>query len=128
VDLANLKLAAEVEPADGYTRVGGAYVSTTTANIRSAPGTDSKVLGRLATGQRVWVPAAVKGQPWVLVSDGGLGQGYVSAPLLKRAVGTANANGCRLVRQTVSQPGATEETETLQACRGANGEWTMTRV
>lgn len=128
VDLANLRLAAGVEPADGYTKVAGAYVSTASANIRSAPGTGSKILGQLATGQRVWVPAAVKGQPWVLVSDQGVAQGYVSAPLLKRAMSTASANGCRLVKQTVSQPGAAEETETLQACKGTNGEWTLTRV
>lgn len=128
VDLANLRLAAGVEPADGYTKVASAYVSTASANIRSAPGTGSKILGQLATGQRVWVPAAVKGQPWVLVSDQGIGQGYVSAPLLKRAMNTTSVNGCRLVKQTVSQPGAAEETETLQACKGANGEWTMTRV
>ena len=128
VDLANLRLAAGVKPADGYTKIAGAYVSTASANIRSAPGTGSKILGQLATGQRVWVPAAVKGQPWVLVSDQGIGQGYVSAPLLKRALNSADANGCRLVKQTVSQPGAAEETETLQACKGANGEWTLTRV
>ena len=128
VDLANLRLAAGVEPADGYTKVAGAYVSTASANIRSAPGTGSKILGQLATGQRVWVPAAVKGQPWVLVSDQGVAQGYVSAPLLKRATSATTANGCRLVKQTVSQPGAAEETETLQACKGTNGEWTLTRV
>ncbi len=128
VDLANLRLAAGVEPAAGYTKVASAYVSTASANIRSAPGTGSKILGQLATGQRVWVPAAVKGQPWVLVSDQGIGQGYVSTPLLKRAMNTTSVNGCRLVKQTVSQPGAAEETETLQACKGANGEWVMTRV
>ena len=128
VDLANLRLAAGVEPADGYTKVAGAYVSTASANIRSAPGTGSKILGQLATGQRVWVPAAVKGQPWVLVSDQGVAQGYVSAPLLKRATSATTTNGCRLVKQTVSQPGAAEETETLQACKGTNGEWTLTRV
>ena len=128
VDLANLRLAAGVEPADGYTKVAGAYVSTASANIRSAPGTGSRILGQLATGQRVWVPAAVKGQPWLLVSDQGVAQGYVSAPLLKRAMSATTTNGCRLVKQTISQPGATEETETLQACKGANGEWTLTRV
>ena len=128
VDLANLRLAAGVEPADGYTKVAGAYVSTASANIRSAPGMGSKILGQLATGQRVWVPAAVKGQPWVLVSDQGVAQGYVSAPLLKRATSATTTNGCRLVKQTVSQPGAAEETETLQACKGTNGEWTLTRV
>ncbi len=128
VDLASLRLASRVEPVEGYTKVAAAYVSTTNANIRSAPGTDSAVLGRLVSGQRVWVPAAVKGQPWVLVSDQGLGQGYVSAPLLKKAVSSSVANGCRVVKQTISQPGAEEETETLQACRSANGEWTMTRA
>jgi surface antigen len=128
VDLASLRLASGVEPAEGYSKVAGAYVATTNANIRSAPGMNSAVLGRLTTGQRVWVPAAVKGQPWVLVSDQGLGQGYVSAPLLKKAVSASVANGCRVVKQTISQPGGAEETETLQACRSANGEWTMTRV
>ncbi len=128
VDLANLRLAAGVEPAEGYTKVASAYISTASANIRSAPGTGSRILGQLATGQRVWVPAAVKGQPWVLVSDQGVGQGYVSAPLLKRAMNATTTNGCRIVKQTVSQPGAAEETETLQACKGTNGEWTLTRV
>lgn len=128
VDLARLRFAPGVEPAAGYTKIGAAYVSTANANIRSTPGTESVVLGRLAAGQRVWVPAAVTGSPWVLISDQGLGQGYVSAALLKKAVSGTAANGCRLVRQTISQPGAPEETETLQACRSANGEWAMTRA
>ncbi len=128
IDLASLRLASGVEPADGYTKVGGAFVSTANANIRSAPDMNSAVLGRVAAGQRVWVPAAVKDQPWVLVSDQGMARGYVSAGLLRKAVTETAANGCRIVKQTVSQPGSPEETETLQACRGADGEWTMTRV
>lgn len=128
VSLSKLKFAPGVEPVDGYTRVGGAYVSTGTANIRSAPGTSAKVLGQLAAGQRVWVPASVSGQPWLLVSDRGVGQGYVSAPLLRKVVINTAQSNCRLVKQTISQPGSADETETLQACKGANGEWTMTRV
>lgn len=127
-DLANLRLASGVEPADGYTRIGGAYVSTVNANVRAAPGTNAKVLGQLSSGQRIWVPAQVKGQPWLLVSDQGVGQGYVSAPLLKKATAVASNNGCKLVKQTISSPGGGEETETLQACKGKDGQWAMTRV
>ena len=128
VSLSKLKFAPGVEPVDGYTRVGSAYVSTANANIRSAPGTNAKVLGQLAAGQRVWVPASVSGQPWMLVSDRGVGQGYVSAPLLRKAVIDTAQSNCRLIKQTISQPGSADETETLQACKGSNGEWTMTRV
>jgi surface antigen len=135
VDVANaggiafgdLKFADGVEPASGYTKVGDSFMATASANIRSAPGTGSAVLGKLATGQRVWVPAAVKGQPWMLISDGGVGQGYVSAPLLKRATNVAASN-CKMVTQTVAVPGEAEQAETYHACKGKDGQWTMTRV
>jgi uncharacterized protein YraI len=129
VSLADLKLARGVEPAAGYTKVDAPYVAGATVNVRAAPGTMAPILTRLAAGQRVWVPAAVEGQPWLLVSDGGVGQGYVSAPLLRRALTNSRvASGCRMVRQTVSLPGQAAETETLQACKGSDGQWVMTRV
>lgn len=128
VDLANIRLARGVDPADGYTRIGASYVASGTVNIRSAPGTDAQILGKLASGERVWVPAAVEGQSWLLVSDGGVGRGYVSEPLMTRAVPANLASGCKLVRQTVNLPGETAQTETLQACIGSDGQWSMTRV
>lgn len=129
VSLSDLKFARGVEPADGYTRVNAPYVSSGNVNVRAAPGTTAPVLTRLAAGQRVWVPAAVQGQPWLLVSDGGVGQGYVSAPLLRRALTNSKvASGCKMVKQTVSLPGQGAETETLQACKSSDGQWVMTRV
>lgn len=128
VDLANIRLARGVDPADGYSRIGASYVAASNANIRSAPGTGAMVLGKLATGQRVWVPAQVQGQPWLLISDGGVGRGYVSAPLMRRAVAENVASGCKLVKQTVNMPGQAAQTETLQACKGSDGQWSMTRV
>jgi outer membrane lipoprotein SlyB len=125
--LANLKFGNGVEPASGYTKVGGAFVSTANANIRSAPSTSGKVVGTVATGTRVWVPASVQGQPWYLISDAGVAQGYVSNALLKR-VTTETASNCKMVKQTISQPGAKAESETLQACKDSNGQWVMTRV
>jgi surface antigen len=128
VSLADLKLASGVEPASGYSKVNAAYVSSGAVNVRAAPGTAAPVLGKLAAGQRVWVPASVQGQPWMLISDQGVGRGYVSAPLLKRAVVSTAASNCKLVKQTVNMPGQAAETETLQACKGSDGQWSMTRV
>lgn len=127
--LADLKMARGVEPASGYSGINAAFVANGTVNVRAAPGTNAAVLTRLAPGQRVWVPAQVAGQPWYLISDGGVAQGYVSAPLMKRAVATQiAANNCRVVTQTVNVPGEAAQSEKLQACKGADGNWSMTRV
>jgi surface antigen len=125
--LADLKFADGVEPASGFVKVGDSYAASAAANIRSAPGTSAAVRGKLASGQRVWVPASVKGQPWMLISDNGVGQGYVSSALLKRATNVAASN-CKMVTQTVAVPGEAEQAETFQACKGKDGNWVMTRV
>lgn len=126
--LTDLKFANGVEPADGYDRVNGAFVSTAAANIRSAPGTDAKIIGKLGAGQNVWVPAAVSGTPWMLISNAGVGQGYVSSALLKRAAINTAAAGCKSIRQTVSTASGATESENLQACKDKNGQWVVTRV
>lgn len=124
--LGDLKFAEGVEPASGYTRVAGSYTSSGTANVRSSPSTTGTILAKLTSGQRVWVPASVTGSPWMLVSDGGIAQGYVSAPLLKKAVTVAAS--CRIVKQNVSVAGEAEQSETYQACKDKSGAWVMTRV
>lgn len=127
--LAGLKMGPDVEPASNYTSVGAAYVASNTVNVRAAPSTGAAILNRLGAGQRVWIPAQVAGQPWLLVSDGGVAQGYVSAPLMRRAVATqVAANNCKLVTQTVNVPGEASQSEKLQACKGSDGNWSMTRV
>jgi surface antigen len=126
--LSNIKFAKGVEPASGFSKVANSYIATGSANIRSAPGTNAAILGSLVTGQRVWVPAQVTGQPWMLVSDNGVGQGYVSANLLKKASNSVAANGCKMIKHTVTTAGEANATETLQACKGADGQWVMTRV
>ncbi len=125
--LSGIKLASGVEPASGYAKVASAFIASGNANVRSRPGTDGKIVGTLASGTRVWVPASVSGQPWYLISDAGIGQGYVSNALLKKVTNDM-ASGCRVVKQTISQPGAAAESETLQACKDKDGQWVMTRV
>lgn len=125
--LSGIRFASNVEPADSFTKVSGAYVATTTANIRSSPSTTGSILGTLSPGQRVWVPAEVSGKPWVLVSEDGVARGYVAKSLMQQA-STATAPNCKLVKQTISVPGSADQTETLQACKDKSGEWVMTRV
>jgi surface antigen len=124
--LGDLKFADGVEPASGYTKVAASYTSASAANVRSAPNTTGTVLAKLTPGQRVWVPASVTGSPWMLVSDGGIAQGYVSAPLLQKSV--AVASSCKIVKQNVSVPGEAAQSETYQACKDKTGAWVMTRV
>jgi surface antigen len=124
--LGDLKFADGVEPASGFTKVGSSYTSASAANVRSTPSTTGTVLAKLTPGQRVWVPASVTGQPWLLVSDGGVAQGYVSAPLLKKAVTVASS--CKIVKQNVTVPGEADQSETYQACKDKSGAWVMTRV
>lgn len=126
MSLGDLKFADGVEPASGFTKVGGSYTSASAANVRSAPSTSGAVLAKLAPGQRVWVPALVTGQPWMLVSNGGVAQGYVSAPLLQKSV--AIASSCKIVKQNVSVAGEAPASETYQACKDKTGNWVMTRV
>lgn len=127
--LGDLTMAPGVEPASRFTTVGAAYVASGNINVRAAPNTRAAVVSRLATGQRVWIPAQVAGQPWYIVSDGGVAQGYVSAPLMRRAVANQiAANNCRMVTQTVNVPGEGAQSEKLQACKGADGNWSMTRA
>lgn len=128
IALGDIRFASGVEPAAGFVKVGDSYTATSAANIRSAPGTAGAVLGKLAPGQRVYVPASVKGQPWMLVAEGGVGQGYVSTPLLRRATAVASASNCKIVKQSVAVPGESEATESYHACKGKDGQWTMTRV
>ncbi len=125
--LADLRFDNDVEPADGYTKVGASYVATAAANIRSRPAVEGRKLGALTVGQRVWVPASVQGAPWLLISDQGVGQGYVSNALLRREA-TQTASACRMVKQTVDVPGSGTASETYQACKGKDGAWVLTRV
>ncbi len=126
--LADMKFAKGVEPAAGYAKLGKAYQTTATANLRSRPGLDGAILGQVATGTRVWVPASVQGSPWYLVSDNGTAQGYLSNALVKPAVTETAANSCKMVKQTVNVPGSASQSESYQACKGDDGQWVMTRV
>jgi surface antigen len=125
--LGDLRFADGVEPAGSFTRIADSYTTTTSVNLRGAPGTNAPIRAKLPAGQSVWVPAQVRGQPWMLVAENGVGQGYVSTAYLRRTTNVAASN-CRVVTQSVSLPGEPEQSEAYQACKGSDGQWTMTKV
>lgn len=125
--LGNLRFAQGVEPAGNYVKIGDSYTTNAAVNMRGGPSTTAAVRAKLPAGQRVWVPAQVRGQPWMLIAENGVGQGYVSSGLLKKS-STLAATKCKMVTQSVSVPGETEQAETYQACKGNDGQWTMTKV
>lgn len=127
-DLAGLTFAKGVEPATGYNKVGASYVTSASANVRSAPGLQGNILGQLPAGTRVWVPASVSGAPWFLIAQDGVGRGYVSNSLLTKSASQTVDSGCKMVKQTVSLPEEGSASETYQACKDSSGQWTMTRV
>jgi uncharacterized protein YgiM (DUF1202 family) len=124
--LAGLRFAPGVEPWGDYQQVGNSYVTTMTANVRSRPGLDGKIVAQLPAGTRLWVAAAAGGTPWYLVSDKGVAQGYVSNALVKLA--GAAPGSCKMVTQTVNLPDAPSQSESYQACPDSSGQWVLTRV
>jgi surface antigen len=127
VSLSNLKFAPGVSPVSSYTSVSGAYKAASTANLRASPNTKAKITGKLAPGQQVDVVAGVANSPWLLVSQGGLATGYVSASLLRSLDGgmVQAANTCRLVTEEISTAdGGTQQTR-YRACRTPEGGWQL---
>ena len=131
-------LKDRVEQVPPIELLGTNFTSTGAANVRGGPGTDYKPVGRLAPGTVVTVVGKVKGKNWYMISQGGIGTGFVSAPLLKETpavaatteqkpegtrgsfVTTADQT-CKTVEQSVTQSDGTTKTQVVTACRGANG-------
>jgi uncharacterized caspase-like protein len=73
---------AAAEPAPpAIEAMSGVYVAKKSANVRSAPTTQAKVVAKLAAEQAADVTGAVTGGEWLRVSTGGQ-TGFVSASLM----------------------------------------------
>ena len=118
------------------------YRALKTSNVRSGPGTDYAVMDKVTRGERVAVVGRVRGENWYLISEGGLGSGYVHASLLQReryqpegesplyadareAAGMrlAEERVCSLVTQEVTLPDGTSQSKDVRACRQPDGSW-----
>lgn len=71
-----LTAAPPLEMIDGF------YLADTKSNVRGGPGTDYLVVDQLHQGEQVAVIGKVIGKDWYMVSENGIGTGFVYAPLL----------------------------------------------
>ncbi len=58
------------------------YTADTKSNVRGGPSTDYVVVDQLNEGEQVAVVGKVIGQDWYMISENGIGTGFVYAPLL----------------------------------------------
>jgi uncharacterized protein YgiM (DUF1202 family) len=113
------------------------------ANVRSGPGTNFAVIDKLNQATTVVVIGKVQNEPWYLVGDGNVANGFVFEKLLepipdsdskKLAVAKITNNSdtlqeekvetvflCRTIQQTVILPDGSINAEEVRACQGLNG-------
>lgn len=133
------KKVSEVPPLDV---IGETYEVISNANVRGGPETTYEKVGSLAEGTKVNVVGKVKDAPWYFISENGVGTGFLFAELAKPSAASviaatppppaeetfeaqvADEKLCRTVEQSVMADDGTVQTETITACKGANG-WEM---
>ncbi|MDH3376651.1 MAG: hypothetical protein OEQ39_06730 [Gammaproteobacteria bacterium] len=134
---APLRQAPPIEVINDY------YTAQTSSNVRGGPGTDFAIVGKLGQGEPAPVVGKVVGKPWYMVAEGGVGYGFVYAPLMVRsnrdtvvdnALRTDAAQrvarapeplqrNCSRLTQEIILPDGTREQKNIHACQRANGTW-----
>lgn len=119
------RFAQGIAPAVRASSVGGAYAASNRVNVRAAPNAGAQVVDRLRPGEEVTIGGAVAGG-WLAVVEDGYIQGYVARSAMRPTDG--DGGGCRLVEQTVDEPGQAPYRERFNACRDAAGTWQLETV
>jgi surface antigen len=133
--------------------VGRTYFAKRNANVRSAPGTGSRIVGGLAKGERFTAIGKVHGGKWLMVGVKGRAIGYVFNTLVSESKKSSEkpslreeldseelttagfgrgivveeltvATACRTVNYTVFMKGEDEPAEEeFRACKASDGAW-----
>ncbi|MFD2644453.1 SH3 domain-containing protein [Pseudomonas japonica] len=120
--------------------IGDTYRAKSISNVRGGPGADYVKTGSLKAGETVNVVGKVKTGDWYLISQDGVGSGFVSSPLMEHVPGeippssgttiaqsdiaqqqVASERVCRTIEQSVSLPDGSQKSETIEACQGGDG-------
>ena len=126
IDGRDLRYSAGVQSLPSFEAAGGAYVASSTANLRAGPSTRTKVVGKIAAGESFDALGVVPTGGWVLVGRGGYGVGYAAASLV-RPYGQQVAS-CRVIDASVSGGGQRATSQRYSACKDARGEWQVTQA
>ena len=119
--------------------IGEPFEATAGVNVRSGPGTEYDVVRNMERGAVTTVIGKVRGADWYMLGENGVAMGFgyaknfaatESAPAPAASVSNdtdiaqANVEGettCRTVEQSVTDKKGKTKTETITACKGANG-------
>jgi len=120
--------------------IGETYRSMNSSNLRGGPSTDYVIVGNLQPGEIVNVIGQVQGANWYMISQGGVGSGFIYAPLVEAAsdaqiddsgfdAGTdevmeaqiADHQVCRTVEQSITLADGSTHQSTMEACQGPHG-------
>lgn len=131
------KKIAQVPPLD---ILGQTFRTLKSTDLRGGPGSDYEVVGKLAEGKAVNIVGKVKTSDWYLISEDGIGSGFIETSLLEPAPTEVPASSgrqiaetdvaehevssnqiCRKVEQSVSLADGSSHSETIEACQGPNG-------
>jgi len=123
---------SEVPPLDV---IGKTYKANKQANLRGGPGTDYVKVGSLAADEKINVVGKVKEKDWFLISQSGVGSGFIFASLVSPApnaepaelglkieksnVSTQSVSvdqTCRQIEQKITLADGTQHSETIEAC------------
>jgi surface antigen len=118
------RFAEGVSAATRVSSVGGTYAAANRVNVRAAPNANAAIVDRLRAGEEFEVAGAAVGG-WLAVVEDGLIQGYVARSVVRPANGAAGSE-CKLVQQTIREPGVSTVRERYNACRVAGGGWQIT--
>ena len=133
-------LKAKVEKVPPLDIIGATYTANQVSNVRGGPSTDFVIVGQLSKDEATKVIGKVKERNWLLISQNGIGSGFVSGTLLAPAPAApiketseeissadveeqqiASNRLCRTIENSVTLADGTVEKETLNACQGPNG-------
>jgi surface antigen len=126
VDGRSIRYASGVQSLPSYEAAGGAYVASSTANLRGGPSTKTKVVGKVAAGESFDALGVVPTGGWVLVGRGGYAVGYAAASLV-RSTGQQVAS-CRVIDASVAGGGQGASSQRYSACKDNRGEWQVTQA
>lgn len=124
--LQSVSFARGVQPQRYWEGGGGWWRTNNTVNLRGAPSTKAKIVGKLAGGQDFLVLAKVANSNWLLVGQDGYATGYVSASVVRPRGG--DDNNCRRITQTIHTKRYGAESERFRACRNQSGRWDLTKI
>ncbi|GHG04714.1 SH3 domain-containing protein [Thalassotalea marina] len=133
-------LKKRVEQVPPLEMIGEIYQATKNGNVRGGPSTDYQTVKQINVNQMVEVIGKVKGKSWYMISEGGVGSGFVFHSLIKKApegsfiedttefndsdveeTQVAAQSVCRKIEQSITLADGTVHSEQMEACQGPNG-------